>query len=303
MHSRSIMEDVVDQMGAEQILSEEPPNTENSTAEKKSPGLFSTLKSSIKSTLSSIDPVSDRETAIRSLENGFSISAPAKSSLVTVQYKATNPAVAQNLVAAWVDSYLRHHAKVNRTQGTYEFFLKQDQELKKQLDKAHENVRAAKSYAGFTTLEGHQKLLEAQLQTVRSDLLKAEADLVEASARIDSFAELLSGGVEKMMTEEVSGIASGAHDQMRGLLSQLEVLENEYAAKYKDSHPKLVAIREQLAKATEILESQQEDRKEFRQSINPTHQQVVENRIVDIARRKALARKKADSAPATEHLD
>jgi hypothetical protein len=98
----------------------------------------------------------------------------------------------------------------------------------------------------------------------------------------------LASAIEKTMTEEVSGIASGSHDEMRGLLFELEILENEYAAKFTDSHPKLVAVREQLAKASKIVDSQDHERKEYRQTVNPTHQQIFENRILDIALEKSL---------------
>ncbi len=291
MHSRSIMEDVVDQLGAELILSEEPPEEQKDDPSEE-PGLISRIIGPIKAQIREIDPVSDRELAIRALENGFDISAPSKSSLVTIEFRAKHPAVAQSIVDAWVDSYLARHAAVNQTQGTFGFFAEQDVLLKEQLEAAHRAVRDAKVKAGFATLEGHQKLLEAQLETVRSELFRVDADLAESSSRIESFQELLASSIEKTTTEETSGIANDARDTMRGSLFELEVLENEYSAKYKESHPKLVAIREQLTNARKIVDSQVAERKETRQVDNPTHQQISENRLLDIAANKSLREKK-----------
>jgi uncharacterized protein involved in exopolysaccharide biosynthesis len=291
MHSRSIMEEVVDRIGAPRILQGEAlPASAEPVAERTSQ--LSRWTDPIKARLAAIDPVSERESAIRELEQSLHISAPTKSSVVTIEYQAGDPALAQQLVAAWVDSYLTHHAKVNRTQGTLEFFTEQDELLRNQLELANRKVREAKSQAGFATLDGQQKLLETQLESVRTALLQTEAELVEAAARAESFGQLLIDAVERTTTEEISGIASKSRDDMRSLLFQLEVLEKEYAAKYKDSHPKLVTIREQLAKTTEIVDSQESERKEFKQSANPTHQQIFANQMMDIATRKALEEKK-----------
>jgi uncharacterized protein involved in exopolysaccharide biosynthesis len=291
MHSRSIMEDVVDQLGTELILDEKPPADEPEE-ESEEPGLVSRIIGPLKAQLSNIDPVSDREMAIRALENGFDISAANKSSLVTIEFRSKHPAVAQDIVNAWVESYVGHHARVNRTQGTYDFFAQQDVQLKEQLVAAHQALKEAKVNAGFATLEGQQKLLEAQLQNVRTELLNVDASLAESSSRIESFQQLLASSIEKTTTEETSGLANDARDTMRGSLFELEVLENEYAAKYKESHPKLVAIREQLANAKKIVDLQDKERKEIRQVANPTHQQISETRLLDVASNKALREKR-----------
>lgn len=291
MQSRTIMEEVVEKIGATRILrggTPEPSSEQTSpTPSDDSAGLFSEMKSHLRS----IDPIPESESAVRALEKGFQISAPSKSSLISVEYKTKNPKLAQEIVRAWVSAYLQHNAKVHRTVGTYDFFRQQDEELQSQLQMVHSQIRNAKSDGGFVTLEGQQKILESQLQNVKNELQRVGAELVEAETRVESYELLLNESVEKLTTEEVSGIASEARNQMRGVLFQLEIIEKEYEAKYKEDHPKLKAIREQLSNASQIVNAQEAERKQFKQSANPIHQRIRENQVVDMALRDALSGK------------
>jgi uncharacterized protein involved in exopolysaccharide biosynthesis len=290
MQSRTIMEEVVEKIGASRILrggTPKPipePTPKDSTPTGDSDSMISELTSHLRS----IDPIPENESAVRALEKGFNISAPSKSSLISVEYKTKSPALAQEIVRAWVASYIQHNAKVHRTVGTFDFFRQQDKELQSQLEMVHSQIRNAKSAGGFVTLEGQQKILESQLQNVKNELQRVGAELVEAETRVDSYELLLNESVEKITTEEVSGIASEAKNQMRGVLFQLEIIEKEYEAKYKEDHPKLKAIREQLQNASEIVNAQESERKQYKQIANPIHQRIRENQVVDMALRDAL---------------
>jgi uncharacterized protein involved in exopolysaccharide biosynthesis len=296
MQSRTIMEEVVAQIGPVRILSGGRTTTDalptdillTETAPDHQAKESSSFLSGLTSRLRAIDPISDSESAVRALERGLTISAPSKSSLISVEYKTQSPELAQEIVRTWVVTYLQHNAKVNRTAGTYQFFREQDEKLQVQLQQVHSEIRNAKSSGGFVTLEGQQDILESQLQNVKNELQRVGAELVEADTRVKSYEILLEESVDKLTTEEVSGIASEARNQMRGVLFQLEILEKEYAAKYKEDHPKLKTIREQLVNASKIVSDQESERKQYKQSANPIHQRIRENQVIDMALRDAL---------------
>ncbi len=290
MQSRAIMEQVVAQLGVDTILDEQPPQEVTSVPQDK--GVLGRVVQRLAALVPRLDPVSDQELAVRTLQRGFEISASGKSSVVAVSYEAKDPAVAQQIVSAWVDNYLAHHLEVHRTQGTFEFFVTQEAELSERLGRAHEALREAKSRGGFSTLEGQQQLLESQLQTVRNELLRVQADLAEAGSQITAVGDLLETSVASKTTEEVTGIADPAQREMRGVLFELEVLEQEYAAKYKDGHPKLVAIRDQLENAKKIVDSLSDQRTELRESDNPTYRQLSENRLLAMASQQSLQEKR-----------
>jgi uncharacterized protein involved in exopolysaccharide biosynthesis len=59
---------------------------------------------------------------------------------------------------------------------------------------------------------------------------------------------------------------------MRGTLFQLEAREQELASKMDDSHPQLIALRQQLADMRGILAEQQPQRVQATEAINPQRQ-------------------------------
>ena len=297
MQSRQIIEDVVDDLGQGIVLSGRMPDSE-----PRESGWIVGMLGSLKGQLAKIDPVSTHERAIRDLTKELTVSAAEKSSVITVEYRTKSPEVAKEVLASWIEHYLEKHAVVNHTQGTYEFFQEQDLRLRQELDQAHRMMRDAKDYGSFVTLQGQQKILETQLENVHADMLRVDAELAEATSRAESIGDLLVSAVETTLTEELSGIANEAHEEMRGLLFQLEVLENDYAAKYKDTHPKLVAIREQLSNARKIVDSQNVDRKQFRELANPLHQQLTEARMLQIATERALHQRKQTLQKQQEEL-
>jgi polysaccharide biosynthesis protein PslE len=194
MQSRTIMEEVVAQIGPRRILSggqtaaDTPPT---GTVSDLPPPEASGFLSGLTSRLRVIDPISDSESAVRALEKGLTISAPSKSSLISVEYKTKSPELAQEIVRTWVATYLQHNAKVNRTAGTYQFFRDQNEKLQVQLQHVHSEIRMAKTNGGFVTLEGQQDILESQLQNVKNELQRVGAELAEADTRVESYEILL----------------------------------------------------------------------------------------------------------------
>jgi uncharacterized protein involved in exopolysaccharide biosynthesis len=134
-HSETLVERVVEEVGTEIILSGE--NVEAAETDEAKPlAWIRHLADPVKHRLASIDPVPDRERAIRTLRKAIHISAPSESSEVSIEYLTKTPEVAQAVIDTWLENYINLHATVNRTQGTYAFFAEQDDSLKKTLETA-----------------------------------------------------------------------------------------------------------------------------------------------------------------------
>ncbi len=293
MHSATLIERVVDHVGPEMVLGGEleEATVDASSEQDSPPGLVSGLLAPVKQKLATIDPIPDRERAMRALRNDINISAPSESSVVSIEYRAKSPEAAQAVVNAWLDNYLSLHVKVNRTQGTYEFFAEQDGTLKQELETAREQLRAVKSDSNLVTIEGQQKLLENQLSTLRGSLLEVEGELAATQSRVRELSEILAGAVEPNI-EEVTGKANESLDEMRAQLFEMETLEKDLASKLKEGHPKLEAIQRQLAQLQEIFGEQQVERDEVTRTVNPAYQRMLEESLLQQASLEALAEKK-----------
>ncbi len=291
MQSREILARVVDQVGVETVLEGMVPG--NAETGEEASSKFAWVRDKIgdvKARVAAIDPIEPREAAITQLGKGIDIYAASESSVVSVSYKTDSPEVAQSVIDAWIDSYIDQHTWVNRTPGSYSFFAEQGDILRGQLRTARETLQLTKNESMLVTIDGQQKLLEAQLQKVRDGMIDVESETASLTSRIASYESMLAG-FDETITEEVTGIANEGRDNMRTALFELEVEEKDLRSKYNPGHPKLLAIERQVAQAAEIVENQTQDRKEITRSINPAYQQLVEYKMLDQATLAGLTEK------------
>ncbi|MCD0463156.1 GumC family protein [Roseiconus lacunae] len=287
MHSRSVLAEVVDRLGSELILQGDRAANQTSAvteqATDSAPGWLSQLKNSAGAAIASIDPITDRERAIRELGSHLEVFATSEASVVDAEYRAKSPTLAQQILATWLNCYLGKHAELHRTSGAHQFFLAEEDEMRTKLEQAYADLRAAKTESELVTVSGHQKLLENQLAQVRQSLSQTETLLAGSQARSEILLASLSKTENRTVTDEVKGKANEARDEMRGRLFELEVLEREFAAKYKSDHPRLITIRSQLAEAQQIVDQQDEGRAEITSGINPVFQQLQQELLMEKA--------------------
>lgn len=289
MQSDTLIERIVDQVGEEVVLSGHLPGGDADVSDES---ILSSLVGPAKAQLASIDPIPDRERAIRSLRKEISISAPSESSVVSIEYRAKSPEAAQKVVEAWLDQYISLHVKVNRTQGTHAFFEQQDATLKQQLDATREELRKLKSDANLVTIEGQQKLLESQLAALRTALLETEGELAGTESRVQEIQKLLTNEVSPNI-EEVTAKANEAIDEMRAQLFEMETLEQDLRSKLKPGHPKLSAVTRQLEDLRAIFAEQSTERDEVTRTANPAYQKLLEEQLLQKASARALENKKS----------
>lgn len=288
MRSRKLLEMVVEAVGTELVLDGRLPSD---SMDESEPNSAVELLSKFKGWVSSLDPITERERAIRELDNGFGFTSGKLSSVVDVEYRAKSPEVAQSITQAWVDAYLKMHNDFHRTDRSLEFFVVQEQELTKRLAEEHKRLRAAKTEDKLVTVAGQQKLLEDKRAAVQRSLIITEADLSASQSRALSLKKLLEKTSDRLVTDEVSGKTNEARDAMRERLFELEVLEREYTAKYKNDHPRLDAVRRQLQETRRIVDSQETGRAEVTSGINPVHVQLEQELMLETALQDSLKEK------------
>ncbi|TWT54101.1 Chain length determinant protein [Rubripirellula amarantea] len=289
MQSREIVDRVVDEVGADVVLSGRPMEEDGGGSSIGS--LFGGMRGIVSGVIASLDPVPDHERATKALSEGVYIESTSESSVVTIAYTTKSPEVAQQIVASWVDNFITQHAKANYTEGSFQFFSDQGDLLRERLEKARHDLESIKSKSNLVTVAGQQKLLEAQLAKVRDGLLDTETEMSSVQSRLGAYDRILSES-ESMITSAVTGKMNEGRDLMRNRLFDLEVLEKDLESKFQKDHPKLVSIRNQLQDARNIVDTQDESREEITQAANPSYQQLVARKLVDKAALVGLEQKR-----------
>jgi uncharacterized protein involved in exopolysaccharide biosynthesis len=279
LQSRMLHERVAKQVGPEQVVGETGGE----------PGLLSVSHWFTQVGLS--EPLSAFENAVQQLEEDVEVRRSKDSSVINLTYEAESPESAQRVVQAYVDLFLEEHVRVNRTLGSYQFFIDQQQKLRREVEEAAVALRDAKNELGLTTVDGQRQALHRQIGDVDGALFAARAELASVEAAIESEQDTVDDLPERIRTDEVRGHPNLAADGMRQSLYQLEVKHLDLLSRYTPDHPQVLAVGEQLAEARRIVERQEADRPQSTETVNSSRRSLQLQLLKNRSQAKALAAK------------
>jgi uncharacterized protein involved in exopolysaccharide biosynthesis len=276
LRSRALLEDVVNQLGADEILA---------TPAKSEAGLGDSLMLPLQAASTWLNgAVSAEEKAITKLEKTISVSSPRKSSVLIVSSKARDPRQAQQILESFLGAYQVRHGKANRITGSYDFFVTQTNLLSDQLTKAKEDLRDAKSEDGVASIEGQRANVEAQANSIEVAMLENQRLLSSQDAKVAALKKTLNELPEKQLDEEVD-MPNAAADAMRKELYMVQIQEKEASSRFTALHPTVIALRRQVDETRKILADEEASRSHSTKRLSPVHQSVQ----TELASTQALA--------------
>ena len=299
LKSRSLFDKLVEELGPQYILTGrgEP----NSSKQPSSKGQKSEPTRQRLAPPIADQPSIAHQRAVQQLERTLEIWVPRKSNIITLRCKARTPEVAQQILAKLIEVYLVEHVRVHHTPGSYEFFEEQTRLSKSEWIKAADKLQESKDRLGIITIEGKKKLLQDEIADIESKLLTNQAELKTSEAKIASLQELIGGLPESIITTQ-SQAPNAAFDNMRGTLFQLETREQELAARMKDDHPLLLAVRQQLNDLRSTLAEQPSQRMQATEAVNPSRQALELSLLNEQSQADALRGRAASLAKLAEKL-
>ena len=203
---------------------------------------------------------SPREQAIQKLQKRLSVESPPRSNVVSVSYATRSPEAARRVVACLVDEYRRQHARLNRTEGSAQFFGEHAERLRKELREREEQLRELKTRTGLASIDEQRTQLIERIGALEDELIAAESARAESEAKVAALRKKLAEIPKKQIAEKTTGIGNAGTDMIREQVFHLQMAEKEAAAKYTDAHPRLRAIREELAATRAEADREQPER-------------------------------------------
>lgn len=242
LKSRGTAEKVANSLGPEVVLRQRAG----------SPGLLTRL---------GLTPdLSPHEKAVVKLQKKLGVERLKKSNVVAIRYEAATPELAQQVVATFIDVYLRQHVESNHTPGAQEFFAGQSAELAKRLTQDEDRLRELKDKSGLVSVEERRRIIETRIGRLEDELLTTSAELAAKEAEASTRREMIRQMPETMVVAETSGLAVEAVDGMREQLYTLETREQELLTKYSESHLEVVQVHQQAEALRKILGAEKQSR-------------------------------------------
>jgi uncharacterized protein involved in exopolysaccharide biosynthesis len=265
--SRSVISQVVDEVGQDVVLGRAGNGAGKTnlvaTLIGKPIGAFVRM-------VKSLDPISEREEAIITVERNLSVVAETQATVIVVRYQARSPQLAQTVCQAIVDAAQQEHMRIHRNEDSWLFFTNQQERLREQLDKSLAALRNAKDEMSLVSVDERRRTLEAQYSAVELDRLTTNQQLATAQASIDDLKQQLDEVPERLISSKRHVPNQGA-DILRDRFYELQVKSMDLQARYSDSHPLVLAVNDQLKQAQKVLAEQAELRTETTDDVNPVY--------------------------------
>jgi polysaccharide biosynthesis protein PslE len=301
--NRYLAEQVVDQIGATNILA---GDLRGDSDQRVSHASFNLL-GSISTSVGLLDPESDRNRAIRKLQSQTFVSSPRNSSILNVQCRAESPALAQQITQAWVEVFLREHVRLTHTLGSREFFAKQVQDSRQQLAAAEQKLRDAKDAAALSSVDGQRRILDDFQNGLRLRLAANAASLESSKARVVELLLAVCALSPSPLAQKAVGVSDQAWTLLRERRRTLETREQELRS-HPPGEPLLASLTEQRRRIDAILAAATDTRSQQSAGSNATYQNLHQGLLNEQATLAALTEehraleKQAEAARRELHL-
>lgn len=229
-----------------------------------------------------------KDRMIRGLGRSIEVIHSKKSNVITVMAKAKSPELAQAILKEMLAAFREQHLRINRTQGSFEFFQEQKDQLEKKLSDARASLRDAKNKYGLVTVEGERRNLEEQILTLETALMENDREWQATKAELAAIEEMKSLIPAQMQVQKVTGFFNDAKEQTREQLHQLELEYKKLSAKYTDQQSQVRAVKAKIQAAKAILADEGPASAQQTQALNPAYQQIELQRVEKVAKTESL---------------
>ena len=194
-----------------------------------------------------------RETAAAYIQQGLTVERVARSSVVAVSYKSTDPKLAATITRAYANAYLTDQLNANfdATERASVWLQERLTDLGQRAQAASLEAEKFKAENGLTSTRG-ELMSEQQLSDLNSQLIVAQADSASASARYNQFQSIIDQGAENAVNNATISSNQTDNSVIQDLRTRyLAVSKREQAVtqNFSADHPQAVSLR---AEKTEL---------------------------------------------------
>jgi uncharacterized protein involved in exopolysaccharide biosynthesis len=242
------------------------------------------------------------EQAVKYLMEYLAIGVSKEANTIAIRTKAHSPYLAQDIVSATMDEFVKLYVEVHRTAGSLEFFEEEVVKAADEVASRERDLRDLKNELKMMSVQSKRELLQQEFAEYQKQLIDTTSQLTAANAEITQY-ESQMATVPSQLDIEQTEKPSAASDKMREQLYALEIQETELSSKYHDDHPALLVVREKLNASRKIFDTQDTKSDEVKTAMNPLYQKVEGELMMATARRESLEARRADIIQKTARVE
>jgi capsular exopolysaccharide synthesis family protein len=261
IQSRSVAEAVVDKLDLVARYKKEQ-------AEAKALGEESSFIGDLKDTIKGLlpkpedaetlesTPLTDaqlRTMLAQGIQGMLSVTGGTQSQIINIAYQNEDPELAAQVVNAISEAYIQFglEARLSQLKDTAEWLTEQLEELRITLVNSEDKLRNFRLSQNLMDTEQQQRIAATQLQTLNTELVRAQTQLSEAKDLYTQVQQIeREGGDYRALGPVLNS------NTIRDLVREESTLSRkvqELSERYGEKHPKMIAARSDLASAINNL--------------------------------------------------
>lgn len=196
--------------------------------------------------------------AIARLQAGLTAERVGRSLVIELSFEDNDPKLAGSITRAYADAYLSDHLDANfdATQRATVWLQGRLDDLRESSQKAALEVEQFRAKSGLTAARG-ELMSEQQLSDLNSQLILAQADTANASARYNQFKAIIDGGPDNAVKNATIPTEKGSSGNNNATINDLKARymgifkrEQDISSRFGKDHPQAVALRREEADLT-----------------------------------------------------
>jgi len=194
--------------------------------------------------------------AIEKLQHKLTVSPISGSNLIRLGYQSSDPRRSANVIRTLTELYLEKHTQVHRPTGVYQFFQKEAEHYKDELQQAQNQISdfARKQDTASAQAERDsavQKATEMELM-----LRTTEASMAETGKRIRSLSSQLGSTQARLVTSDRND-DSVLLAQLKSTLVNLELKRTELLTKYEPTYVIVGEVDKQIVQTQQAIATEE----------------------------------------------
>ncbi|WP_426357582.1 GumC family protein [Pseudocolwellia sp. HL-MZ19] len=191
-----------------------------------------------------------------SIQANVDVSGGKQSQIINISYTSDDPKEAADIINAISEAYIQYglESRLGDVKNTEAWLSEQYAQLKQKLQNSETKLSAYRSQQGLVDTEQQQRLANSQLQSLNSELIRAQTNLSSAEEQFLAVKNVEPGSQEFYSLGPVLENRT-ASDLVKNE-SQLSLRVNELFERYGEKHPKMIAARSELKSARNSLQNE-----------------------------------------------
>ncbi len=249
-----------------------------------------------------IEPLSDRDLAVRVLMNSTEAQLVRNTHLISIAFTALVPQLAEDVVTELTAVYFKKHELPYRNPKTYGFIQERYAKACEKVINVGQQMTDLKQENNFVSVEKRLDYVDTQAGTIENEYKQVLADLDVSQAKIGDIEKELPNIPVTLETTTTNTPDYTMINTLRTRLLELQALEQEALAKFTDDSEPVAQLRRQIAAVQEQLDKEEPGViSQVTEGVNTVRQQLETTLFTEKANLSSLqARKEQLSKQLTE---